>query len=117
MSRSNPVAPKYGEIWLVESTGEKEKTDPWPAVVISSNAMEGMPLRLVARIEAFRKGAGLWCVEVPNDKDAGLQTKAIVDAMKICSVETRQCRERLGRLPADCMTEVAAAVAILVEYE
>lgn len=116
MSRIDPVAPKYGEVWLVESKGREESSVLWPAVVISSDAMELMPLRLVARIETFGKGEGLWRVEVPPTKSSGLEEPAVVDTMRICSVETDRCRKRLGRLPADCMVEVAAAVAILVEY-
>ncbi|MCB0711885.1 MAG: type II toxin-antitoxin system PemK/MazF family toxin [Ignavibacteriae bacterium] len=117
MSRIDPVPPKYGEVWLVESREEESASDLWPAVVISSDAMEQMPLRLVAKIKNFQKGSGLWCVEVPQEKSSGLDQPAVVDAMQICSIETGRCRKRLGRLPADCMVEVAAAVAILVEHE
>ena len=121
MSRKQPVEhspiPKYGEVWLVESREERQEVDLWPAVIISSDAMELMPLRLVARIDSFRKGGELWRVEVPSEITVGLDQQAVVDTMQICSVETTACRERLGRLPADCMIEVAAAVAILVEHE
>ena len=117
MSQVDVASPRYGEVWLVESKKEGDVPDCWPAVVISSDAMELLPLRLVARIEAFRKGGGLWCVEVPQQEKAGLEQPAVVDTMQICSVETGRCRRRLGRLPADCMVEVAAAVAILVEHE
>ena len=79
--------------------------------------MELMPLRLVAKIDGVRKREGLWRVEVPQENEIGLDQRVVVDTMQISSVETTACRKRLGRLPADCMIEVAAAIAILVEYE
>jgi len=114
-SESDATGPKYGEVWLVDPLDDGES---WPAVVISSDAVGRMPLRLIARIDAIgRKNRGVWRVELPDPIESHIKGRPVVDTMQLHSVELSRCRERIGRVPADYMTEVAAAIAILVEFE
>lgn len=117
MDSDNLSIPSYGEVWLVNAADPHGNAGAWPAVVVSSDAMKGMPWRLVARIEGHRSREFLWRVEVPEIGHAGIDRRSVVDTFQLHCVELAHCIRKLGRLPADCMTEVAAAIAIIVEYE
>ena len=115
--------PRYGEVWLVsmmEAQGrgsEYREGDSCPAVVVSSDAMGMMGRRLVACIDLPQAAEGLWRVEIPDLKLSGIGKQGVVDAMQLHSVDIGQCVRKIGRVTADCMAEVAAAIAIVVEYE
>ncbi len=122
MSQTDSSRPKYGEVWLVafperQSEEATNAVETYPAVVVSSDAMGTMQRRLVARIDLPHKVEGLWRVEIPEQQSSGVEQRAVVDAMQLHCVDLESCVQRIGRLPADCMTEVAAAIAIVVEYE
>lgn len=122
MSQADSSCPKYGEVWLIavpEKQSEEATTtaETYPAVVVSSDAMGTMPCRLVACIDLSLKVESLWRVEIPEQQSSGVEKRAVVDAMQLHCVDLEHCVQRIGRLPADCMAEVAAAIAIVVEYE
>lgn len=118
MSSGNSSAPSYGEIWLIHAADAEGNPCSWPAVVVSSDAMKGMPWRLVARIDGPQETGGyLWQVEVPQIESAGIAHRSVVDTMQLHCVELVRCERKLGRIHADSMVEVAAAIAIIVEYD
>lgn len=117
MGSGNLPAPNYGEVWLVNGVDNHGGPLSWPAVVVSSNAMKGMPWCLVARIDRSANEECLWRVEVPHTEHAGVDRRSVVDTMQLHCVDRAHCIQKLGRIPADSMAEIAAAIAIIVEYE
>lgn len=123
MSSVDTMHPRYGEVWLVSMTDSlggqsmHNDGDSCPAVVVSSDAMGMMGRRLVACIDLPQAAEGLWRVEIPDLKLSGVGKQAVVDAMQLHCVGIEQCLRKIGRVTADCMAEVAAAIAIVVEYE
>ncbi len=115
-----PVHPKRGEIWLVnlDPTVGAEITKIRPAVVISSDAIGKLPIKLIAPITGWdnRYFGNLWHVRIDPDKVNGLSKASSVDALQLRGVDTRRFINKIGRVPANLMDDIAAAIAAVVEY-
>ncbi len=89
-----------------------------PAVVISSDAIGVLPVKLVAPITSWKSHfeKNLWHVRLTPDAVNGLDNESAVDALQVRSLALERFRKKLGRLSADTMEEIAAAVAAVIEY-
>jgi mRNA interferase MazF len=117
---TNPASHKRGEIWLVnfDPTVGAEIKKTRPAVIISSDAVCKLPIRLIAPITGWddRYGGNLWHVRIEPDKGNGLSKASAVDTLQVRGVDTRRFIKMVGRVPANVMDDIAAAVAAVVEY-
>lgn len=117
MTLSNP---KRGEIWQVDfdPTRGREIQKQRPAVVISSDALGKLPLKLVAPVtgwkEAFRDN--LWHVHILPSKENGLTKESVVDVLQVRSVDTSRFMQRLGFIRDVQLQEVLEALAAVVEW-
>ena len=114
--------PKRGEIWMVDFDPAKgaEIEKPRSAVVISSDSVGVLPLKIVAPITTWNESfkGKLWLVEIAPDANNGLTQLSVVDALQIRSADVkRRFVNRIGRVSSSKMEEIAAAVAIIVEYQ
>jgi mRNA interferase MazF len=117
---SRPARPLRGDVWLVSfdpSQGaEIRKTRP--AVVVSSDGVGRLPVKLVAPItewkDAFETSA--WLVQVEPSSDNGLHKRSAVDVLQLRGMDVNRFVSRLGRLSPELMEEIAAAIAIVVEH-
>ena len=120
ISLNNPL-PARGDIWLVnfDPTIGAEIRKTRPAVVVSSNAIGKLPVKLVAPItewkDAFRDS--VWIVRINPNARNGLKKPSAADTLQIRGIDFRRFVTKLGRLPPEIMSEIAAAIAIVVEYE
>lgn len=110
---------RRGEVCMVEldPTRGAEMQKTRSAVVLSSDAMGVLPLKLIAPITgwkpAFEKNP--WHVLVEADETNGLTKRSAIGALQIRSLSVERFKRQPGRLPADLMEEVALAVALVVE--
>lgn len=114
-------SPKRGEIWeinLAPTLGaEIRKTRP--AVVVSSDSLGRLPIRLIAPITEWNDSFGhdIWHVRVEPTSYNGLYKVSAVDALQLRAVDVQRFLGKLGRLSASLMREIVAAVAAVIEYE
>lgn len=118
---TNPPLPKRGEIWLVnlDPTVGSEIQKTRPAVIVSSDALGRLPLRLIAPITGWKdhfKGS-IWHVRVDPDGRTGLSKTSSIDALQLRGIDTSRFMKRLGSLPPTVMEELVAAIAAVVEYQ
>ena len=112
--------PKRGEIWWVnlDPTIGSEIKKKRPAVVVSSDGVGHLPIRLIAPITqwhpAFNKN--LWHIPVQPNGGNNLRKRSAVDALQLRAVDIRRFDDKLGRLSAVKMEEVATAIALVIEY-
>ena len=89
-----------------------------PVVVISSPALDAVPIRVVVplttwrdqyegRINKLRIAASAW---------TGLHAESAADVLQVRSVSTERFLRKIGVLEADEVEEIAAGVAIAVDY-
>ena len=117
---SSAPVPLRGEIWLVNFNrtlgAEIRKTRP--AVVVNSDGMGRLPIKLVAPItewkDAFDKSA--WLVHIDPDAQNGLHKSSGADVLQLRGMDLQRFVTRIGRLPPRLMDEIAAAIAIVVEH-
>ena len=88
-----------------------------PALVLRSDALGRLPIKLVAPITGWkhRFERNPWHVLIEPDEINGLTKRSAVDALQLRSLDISWFQERMGRVPADVMEEVALAVGLVVE--
>jgi len=112
--------PRRGEIWRVgfDPTVGSELKKTRPAVVISSDAVGKLPVRLVAPFTGWQEyfEGNLWHVQVSPTQQNGLEKESAADALQVRSVDTSRFTEKLGRMHPPRLEEVVTAVALVIEY-
>ncbi|MCX6032967.1 MAG: type II toxin-antitoxin system PemK/MazF family toxin [Chloroflexi bacterium] len=117
----NPNTPKRGEIWLVDfnPTRGAEIQKQRPAIVVNSDAIGKLPIKLVAPITGWKPAfaSNLWHVRVVPDRLNGLDKESAVDVLQLRGVDMQRFIRYVGRVAPTVMEEVAAAIAAVVEYQ
>jgi len=112
---------RRGYIWLVnfDPTKGAEMTKTRPAVVVSSDAIGILPIKIVAPVTDWkdRYSRNLWHIRIDPDKTNGLLKASAVDALQVRGVDTARFIQKLGHVSASAMDEIAAAIAAVIEYE
>ena len=115
------VGPKRGEVWFVnlDPTIGAEIQKCRPAVVISSDALGKLPVKLIAPMTEWKSrfSPNLWHIRIDPTKANGLSKSSAIDTLQVRGVDTQRFVKRIGRLTALQMEEVAAALAAVVEYQ
>jgi mRNA interferase MazF len=121
LSNISSDTPKRGEIWLVDfnPTRGAEIQKQRPAIVVSSDAIGRLPIKLVAPITGWKTAfaGNLWYVRVIPDRLNGLDKESAVDVLQLRGVDTQRLIRYIGRVAPALMEEVAAAIAAVVEYQ
>ncbi len=116
---TNP-RPKRGEVWWVnfDPTIGAEIKEKRPAVVISSDAVGRLPIKLIAPITHWneRYARCIWHVRVDTDSRNGLKFVSSVDTLQLKGAAIERFVSKLGYLNMTTMDEIAAAIAAVVEY-
>lgn len=120
MSSIDLPRPHRGEVWRVnfDPTVGSEIRKTRPAVVISSDAMRVLPIRLVAPITSWNATfeGKLWLVKIAPDARNGLSQDSAVDTLQLRGIDVARCVEKIGQVSATKLEEISAAVALVVEF-
>ncbi len=112
-------SPKRGEIWRVDfnPTIGAEIQKQRPAVVISSDAIGKLPIKIVAPITAWKEAFenNLWHIKLLPNPVNGLQKPSAVDALQVRSVSIDRFLDLLGRVTASDLDEITEALGLLIE--
>lgn len=121
MSNTNPPNPRRGEVWDLnfDPTIGAEIQKIRPAVVISSDGVGHLPIKLVSPITGWqdRFSRNIWHVRIEPSSINGLTKISAADTMQIRGVDVRRFINKRGRLNATLMQEITAAIAAIIEYE
>lgn len=112
---------KRGEIWVVnfDPTVGAEIKKTRPAVVVSSNAIGTLPVKLIAPITEWkeRSANNLWHVKIIASPSNGLSKDSAVDTLQLRGVDTSRFVRKLGMVSATELKLITAAIAAVVEWE
>ncbi len=115
------IEPQRGEIWRVcfDPKEGEEINKTRPAVVVSTNSVGRLRLRIVVPIteEKTTYRAHPWHVSLKPTKCTGLTKPSRADAFQVKSVSLNRFKEHLGNVSHDDMENIAAAVAMCVGYQ
>lgn len=111
--------PQRGEIWRVnfDPTIGAEIRKTRPAIVISSNAMGRLPVKLVAPITDWKYyfENNLWHVRIEVSAENGLSKTSAVDALQLRGMDVKRFISKLGQVSDESMEEIVLAIAAVVE--
>jgi mRNA interferase MazF len=114
------VIAKRGEVWRVnlDPTIGAEIRKTRPVIVVSSDAVGILPIKLIAPVTDWkdRYANSSWHVRIDPDVVNGLTKPSAVDALQLRGLDTSRFIQKLGRISADKMDEIAAVIAAVVEY-
>lgn len=91
---------KRGEIWLVnlDPTIGAEIRKMRPVVVISSDALGRLPIKLVAPLTEWKDylAKNVWHVKITPDQTNGLTKISSVDTLQLRGVDTQRFIHKMG---------------------
>lgn len=120
-SSTTNASPMRGEVWDVDLNPTKgaEIKKVRPVVVVSSDALRALPLRLIAPITSWKETfRGRFShVLLKPQKRSGLTKECAVDTLQLRGVDLQRFIRKKGILAADEMEEIACAIAAVVEYQ
>ena len=112
---------KRGEIWLVnlDPTIGSEIKKTRPVVIISSNELGILPIRLVAPLTGWKDyfENNLWHVKIIPDGTNNLEKKSAIDVLQLRGIDTTRCIKKIGHISQEKMNEIVETVALVVDYE
>jgi mRNA interferase MazF len=118
LSTHNPVR---GEIWLVtlDPTIGSEIRKTRPAVVVSSDEMGRLPIKLVAPVTDWKAAfvGNAWHIRLDPNLQNGLAKISAVDTLQLRGLDTQRFVKKLGAIEVGMMQRIAAAIAVVVEYQ
>lgn len=118
---TEPPSPKRGEVWLVnfDPTVGAEIRKTRPAVVISSDSVGKLPIKLIAPITEWKDHylQNIWHVRIAPSSSNGLTEISTVDVLQLRSVDRQRFVQKMGRVTSNVMEEIIAAIAAVIEYE
>ena len=111
--------PIRGEVWRInfDPTLGAEIKKIRPAVVISSNALGKLPLKIVVPITGWKSGFAddIWHIRLTPAPENGLTKESAVDLFHVRGVDLLRFIDRVGKLTAVEVEEIVQALAIVVE--
>ena len=121
LSKTNPPNPRRGQVWNVDFNPAKgtELQKIRPAVVISSDGIGRLPIKLVAPVTGWQEHffGNIWHVRIDPNRTNGLAKVSSVDTLQIRGVDVRRFIRQRGRLNATLMEEITAAIAVIIEFQ
>jgi mRNA interferase MazF len=117
---SHSSSPKRGEIWLVnfDPTIGAEIKKTRPAVIVSSDAVGRLPIKLVAPLTDWKTyyTSNIWHVRIDPDSINGLAKTSAVDALQLRGMDQQRFVRRLGQISEETLEEITLAIAAVIEY-
>jgi len=109
-----------GEIWLInlDPTLGAEIRKTRPVVIVSSDAIGILPLRVVVPLTDWKshyQPAG-WMVKISSNQNNGLTKDSGADTFQIRSVSTTRFVQKIGEISRGEMDKIVNAIALVIEF-
>jgi len=109
-----------GEIWSVnlDPTIGAEIRKTRPVVVVSSDAVGVLPIKLVAPLTEWKEylAQNIWHVKIIPDNLNGLTKTSAVDTLQLRGVDTQRFIQKLGSVSPAVIKSIVAAIAAVIEF-
>jgi mRNA interferase MazF len=107
-----------GQIWLysADPTVGDEIGQTRPAVIVSSNEMGTLRLKVIAPITGWNDvfDSVVWMVKVEPNSNNGLSKRSAIDTFQVRSVSQQRLIKQIGTLSNETMLEVSKALGIVL---
>lgn len=110
-----------GEIWLInlDPTIGAEIQKTRPAVIVNSNAIGILPLRVIVPLTDWKERYEIagWMVKILPDIQNGLSKLSAADAFQIRSTSTERFIRKLGKLSTSDLNKIIEAVGLVIDFQ
>lgn len=117
----NKVLPKKGEIWLVnlEPTLGVEIKKIRPVVVINSDAIGKLPLKLIAPITDWKNyfSQNLWHVQIIPNSSNNLTKISAVDTLQLRGIDVQRFIKKIGFICAEEMQNITLSIITIIDLD
>jgi mRNA interferase MazF len=88
-----------------------------PAIVVSSDAIGRLPIKLVAPLTDWKEyfSPNIWHVRIDPDTANALTKVSCVDTLQLRGMDRQRFVRKLGQISASAMEEIVLAVAAVIE--
>ena len=121
ISLSINALPRRGDVWLVnlDPTIGTEIRKTRPAIVVSSDAIGRLPIKLVAPVTDWKDilARNAWHIRLEPSAVNGLTKISAADTLQLRGLDEQRFIRKLGTIEDEIMTRIAAAIALVVEYQ
>ena len=108
------------EIWLVnlDPTLGAEIRKTRPVVVVNSDSIGTLPIRLVAPITEWKDyfSRNVWHVKLEPNLTNGLTKSSVVDTLQLRGIDTLRFVRKLGEVSPEVMRAIVVAIAGVIQY-
>ena len=112
--------PRRGEIWLADlnPTIGAEIRNTRPVIVVNSDEIGVLPIRLVAPITEWKDAfeGNIWHVKLEPDFANGLAKPSAVDTLQLRGIDMVRFVRKVGEVPLSIMNLIVMAIAAVIEY-
>ena len=109
-----------GEIWLInlEPTLGAEIKKTRPAVIVSSDVVGVLPLRVIVPLTDWKDRYlnAHWMVAIEPSQKNGLSKKSAADTFQIRSISTARFLNRIGEIDPPDLDQIVQAIGLVIEY-
>jgi mRNA interferase MazF len=90
-----------------------------PAIVISSDSVGILPIKLVVPVTEWKDSfaKNLWHIRIEPDSNNGLTKASALDILQIRGVDTSRFVTRLGEVDPVTLDEIGAAIVGVIEFD
>jgi mRNA interferase MazF len=110
---------KRGEVWLVnlDPTVGAEIRKTRPAVLVSSDMVGILPLRVIVPITEWKDRYGMapWMVRIEPTPANGLAKTSAADCFQIRSISTGRLVRKVGQVAAEEMDRIVEGIKLVIE--
>ena len=115
------INPRRGEIWLVDlnPTRGQEIQKTRPVVIISAEAFQPIPLRIIVPITSWQEKFcdRLFMVKIEACPENQLSRDSAGNVLQVRSISTERFVKRLGQVSDEILQELLAGLIVCVDYE
>lgn len=109
-----------GEVWLInlDPTVGAEIKKTRPVVVVSSDAIGILPLRVVVPLTDWKDhySQAAWMVKINPNANNGLSKDSAADTFQIRSVSTNRFIRKMGVIEYEQLNQIVRSIVLVVEY-
>ena len=120
LSTTRLQVPERGDIWLMsfDPTVGSEIRKTRPAVVVSSDAIGRLPVKLVAPVTEWKPhySGNIWHVRIDTNPQNGLSKTSAVDSLQIRGMDRQRFVRKLGKVSSTTLEEIVLAIAAVIEF-
>lgn len=113
------MEPQKGEIWLINfnPTTGSEIGKTRPAIVVSSNSIGKLPLRIVVPITSWQSkfDSCPWLIKLTKNSSNNLSNDSSSDSFQVKSISNKRFIKKIGSISNQKMKEVINGIKICIE--